>query len=66
MTKSGADMSQYQALLSDAIDSIRGKSEEKGVESLFQSGGTLLEPNSTQGMEDFEVVSYLILQEADV
>ncbi len=48
-------------LLQTAVSSIVGKSEEKGVESLFSRGGTNLTKDSFQGMEDFEVVSYMIV-----
>ncbi|MBC8556039.1 MAG: DEAD/DEAH box helicase, partial [Candidatus Brocadiales bacterium] len=60
-TKHGADMEHYQRLLAVAVDNIAGKSEEKGVQSLFTKGGTVLTATSSQGIEDFSVVSYLIL-----
>ena len=61
-TRQGSDMHSYQQLLATAIDSIVGKSQEKGVQSLFSRGGTVLTPESSQSIEDFEVVCYLILQ----
>lgn len=61
VTRDGRDMNHYQHLLAVAVDSIAGKSEEKGVESLFTKGGTVLTATSSQGIEDFAVVSYLIL-----
>ena len=65
-TKQGRNIEHYQHLLATAVDSIAGKSEEKGVESLFTKGGTVLTATSSQGIEDFTVVSYLIiLGEAD-
>lgn len=64
-TKQYKDMAHYQYLLAKAIDSISGKSEEKGVESLFSKGGTVLTANSSQGIEDFVVVSYLVLVNDD-
>jgi len=60
-TKNGASMEHYQHLLAVAVDSIAGKSEEKGVQSLFARGGTVLTATSSQGIEDFSVVSYLVL-----
>ena len=54
-------MSKYQALLARAVAAITGKAEEKGVESLFQRGGTVLSKNSFKGIDDFEVVSYLVV-----
>lgn len=64
-TKQGRDVEHYQHLLAVAVDSIAGKSEEKGVESLFTKGGTVLTAASSQGIEDFVVVSYLILVDQD-
>ncbi len=60
-TRHGRDMSHFQHLLAIAVDSIAGKSEEKGIESLFAKGGTVLTATSSQGIEDFMVVSYLVL-----
>ena len=57
-------MSHYQFLLETAITSIIGKSEEKGVESLFSRGGTVLTKDSFKGIDDFEVIGYLILKQA--
>ena len=61
----GRNMQHYQHLLAVAVDSITGKSEEKGVESLFMKGGTVLTATSSQGIEDFAVVTYLILVDPD-
>ncbi|AUD79182.1 helicase [Kangiella profundi] len=63
VTNKQKDMSHYQRLLAVAIDSIQDKSEEKGVESLFTKGGTVLSASSAQGIEDFMVVSYVVLTE---
>jgi ERCC4-related helicase len=63
-TKDGKDMGAYQFMLEAAITSIVGKTEEKGVESLFSRGGTVLTQDHFKGIEDFEVVSFLIIKEA--
>ena len=60
-TRQGRDMSDFQQRLALAVDSIAGKSEEKGVESLFSKGGTVLTASGSRGLEDFQVVSYLVL-----
>ena len=60
-TRNGRDMSHYRALLEAAVASVVGKSEEKGVESLFSRGGTNLTKDSFQSIEDFEVVSYMVV-----
>jgi len=60
-TRHGADMSKYQGLLARAVAAISGKAEEKGVESLFQRGGTVLSKDSFKGIDDFEVIAYLVI-----
>lgn len=60
-TRDGADMSRCQAMLGRAVAAITGKAEEKGVESLFHRGGTVLSKDSFQGIDDFEVVAYLVV-----
>lgn len=61
ITSNATNMSKYQNLLARAVYAITGKEEEKGVESLFQRGGTVLSKDSFQGIDDFEVISYLIV-----
>ena len=63
-TKNGRDMAQYRTLLDRAIESIVGKTEEKGVESLFTRGGTALTKDHLKGGNDFEVVTFLIIKAA--
>jgi len=54
-------MKHYQALLSKAVESIAGKSEEIGAASLFSRGGTVLSAASVQTVNDFEVISYMVI-----
>lgn len=63
-TRNGKDMGAYQFMLEAAIQSIIGKTEEKGIESLFSRGGTSLTQDHFSSLEDFEVISYLIIREA--
>lgn len=60
-TSQGWKMKDYQFLLEKAVESISGKAEEKGVESLFTRGGTTISKHSFKGVNDFEVVSYLVV-----
>jgi len=60
-TSNATDMGKYQSLLAKAVAAITGKAEEKGVESLFQRGGTVLSKDLFKGIDDFEVVSYLVI-----
>ena len=64
-TQSGKDMSHYRTLLDKAIESIIGKTEEKGVESLFSRGGTTITKDHLKGGNDFEVVSFLIIKASE-
>ncbi len=64
-TRNGKDMGAYQFMLEKAIQSVVGKTEEKGIESLFSRGGTSLMQDYSSGLEDFEVISYLIIREVD-
>ncbi|KAF1024310.1 MAG: DEAD-box ATP-dependent RNA helicase RhpA [Acinetobacter bereziniae] len=61
MTKQGQDTTLFKKMLVKAIESIEGKSEEKGIESLFHKGGTVLSISDSQNLEDFTVVSYLVI-----
>lgn len=63
-TKNGRDMSAYRELMDRAIECVVGKTEEKGVESLFSRGGTALTKDHLKGGDDFEVVSFLVIQAA--
>jgi len=60
-TKDGKDMSRAQELLSKAVASIIGKKEERAVASLFAPGGTHALKGEFLGINDFEVVTYLLV-----
>jgi len=65
LTRNLTDMSHYQNLLARGVAAISGKAEEKGVESLFQRGGTVISGDTFKGIDDFEVISYLIIMPKD-
>ena len=60
-TRYGRDMEDYQALLARAVASIAGKSEERAVASLFSPGGTHALKGEFAGINDFEVVAFLVV-----
>jgi superfamily II DNA or RNA helicase len=60
-TRDYSAMSRLQELLAVAVDSIVGRQAERGVESLFRSGGTLLGATSARGLDDFEVVGFVVV-----
>lgn len=57
----GRDMKQARELLAAAVASITGKKEERAVASLFTPGGTHGIKGEFGGINDFEVVAYLII-----
>ncbi len=61
-TREGKHMDSYSNLLEEAVSSIIGKTEEKGVASLFNKGGTTLQKSLFSGIEDFELISFLIIK----
>jgi hypothetical protein len=60
-TKDGKDMSAAQDLLAKAVASIVGKGEERAVASLFTPGGTHAMKGEFSGINDFEVVAFLVV-----
>ena len=61
-TKDGKDMKQYSALLSQAINSIIAVKEESDVDSLFSDGGTFALVNEISGLNDFELICFIIVE----
>lgn len=61
-TKDYAQMDTYTKRLQVAIESIIGKKEERGMDSLFSRGGTNISSDSFSGIEDFELISYLVIR----
>lgn len=60
-TKDGRNMSEMSALLSDAINSIIDTKEESDSDSLFKSGGTSALLSEVKGIDDFELVTFLVV-----
>jgi superfamily II DNA or RNA helicase len=55
-------MDEYSLLLKQSISSILKTEEEKDVFSLFKSGGTTALKDKLKGIEDFMLISFLIVQ----
>jgi superfamily II DNA or RNA helicase len=60
-TKNGRDMGSIQESLARAVSSILGKKEERAVASLFTPGGTHAMKGEFQGINDFEIVAFLVV-----
>ena len=62
-TKNGSDMSLYTDLLEKAVYDIKGVVEQKGIQSLFQIGQATVLDNTVSGLNNFELVSFLVVTE---
>jgi SNF2 family DNA or RNA helicase len=60
-TRNGQDMGVLRKGLSAAVASITGKKEERAVASLFSPGGTHAQKGEFAGVDDFEVVAFLVV-----
>ena len=61
-TKDGKQMERYSGLLQDAIRSIIDVKEERDVMSLFSVGETTALMNNIQGLDDFELICFLVIR----
>ena len=61
-TDDGRDMRSVSELLNDAIDSIIDRKEESDIDSLFSSGGTSALISEISGLEDFELICFLVVK----
>jgi hypothetical protein len=60
-TRGGENMAATQKLLAAAVASIVGKKEERAIASLFSPGGTHAIKGEFAGINDFEVVAFLVV-----
>ena len=61
-TDDGRNMKVYSALLDQAIHSMIERQREQEVDSLFSPGKTSALTQSLTGMEDFELINFLVVQ----
>lgn len=61
-TKDGLNMKHYSDLLEMSIQNLIGKKQEIGVASLFSKGGTTMQKEIFDGMEDFELITFIVLK----
>ncbi|MGP1505531.1 MAG: helicase-related protein [Eggerthia catenaformis] len=61
-TDDGRDMSEVSQLLSDAINSIIDAKEESDIDSLFTAGGTSALMSDISGLDDFELICFLVVR----
>lgn len=61
-TDDGRDMSEMSQLLSDSINSIIDAKEESDIDSLFKAGGTSALMSEISGLDDFELICFLVVK----
>ncbi len=61
-TLDGKDMSRYSELLDDAILSMIDTQEEGDIDSLFSGGPTSALTTQIEGLDDFSLISFLVVQ----
>lgn len=61
-TRDGRDMEDMSSLLSDAITSIIDVKEESDIDSLFKAGGTSALMSAVSGLDDFELICFLVVK----
>lgn len=61
-TDDGRDMTEMSELLSDAINSIIDVKEESDIDSLFSAGGTSALMSDVSGLDDFELICFLVVK----
>jgi len=61
-TRDGRDMRRLSELLSDAINSIIDVKEESDIDSLFKSEGTSALNTTITGLDDFELICFLVIR----
>ncbi len=61
-TNDGRDMERYSDLLSQAIRSMIEVTEEKDIDSLFSGGQTTALTHTIKGLDDFELIGFLVIE----
>ena len=62
-TAEGRKMQVYSDLLGTAIRTMIEVKEEKDLDSLFTGGKTTALTNTISGLDDFELITFLVIQE---
>ena len=61
-TADGRQMSHYSDMLAKAVDSIISVKEESDIDSLFSMGETSALLGDAKGLDDFELITFLIIR----
>ena len=61
-TDDGKKMDKYSELLSKSISSVLSVKDESDIGSLFSAGGTSALENDIRGLEDFELITFMVIK----
>lgn len=61
-TDDGRRMQKYSALLDQAIRSMIDVKQDKDIDSLFSGGNTTALTDTIQGLDDFELVAFIVVR----
>ena len=65
-TRDGRRMDVYSDLLAKGIRSMMEVKDEKDIDSLFSGGKTTALSNTISGLDDFELIAFLVVSPAEV
>lgn len=65
-THDGREMTHYSDLLNQAISSIVAVKEDKDLDSLFSGTQTTALVDTIAGLDDFELITFLVIQETSL
>ncbi|SDE27211.1 helicase-related protein [Kordiimonas lacus] len=61
-TDDGRDMQKYSDLLTQSIQSMIDVKDERDIDSLFSGGKTTALINTIAGLDDFELIAFIVVQ----
>ena len=61
-TREGRNMNTYSQLLHRAVESIIEVKREQEIDSLFSEGTTTALEHEVKGLDDFELITFLVIK----
>ena len=55
-------MSKYSGLLNKSIKAVLNVKDERDIDSLFTAGGTTALMTNIKGLEDFELLTFVVIK----
>lgn len=61
-TNDGKNMEKYSELLNKSIEAVLNVKDESDIDSLFTAGGTTALMHNIKGLEDFELLTFVVIK----